>query len=377
MKHLIIIILTSIAFYSSLSAQQIKVFEDEKVLQLVDEGAYYVYSECFDSANLVIDQIEVLTPGHPLVPMMRAMNIAWLDQPFRTTSPYFPDHERELNLVISYASKILEEDSDNLEALFFKMSAYGLLAEYYANEGSYMKAVSLARSTYSLIKQTMDRGDEISDVFFLAGLYNYFREIYVEKYPVYASFMWLFMSGDIDRGLHEIERAVHESKIVKAEAHLYASYIYLRFENKPHRALYYLKKIHEEYPRNSFFKAKYLESLILTGDYETAIPFIEELENHKNPYYQMCSNTFMGVYHDKKTGRKDLAKLNYTKALKIGEQCLDQGDYYRSVIYLGLGKISESKKQTLKAVDYYHKAISISEDDTVILEAELGLNRLD
>lgn len=378
LKYIIPTILVSIIFQFSSSAQTVRVFEDRKILNLVDKGAYYVYNELPDSANHVIDRIEKLAPSHPLIPMMRAMNIAWTDQPFRTTSPYFPDHELQLNLVISYADKILDKDSDNLEALFFKMSSYGLLAEYYANEGSYMKAVSLAKNTYSLIKETMDRGDEIADVYFLAGLYNYFREKYVEKHPVYASFLWLFMSGDIERGLKELDIAVHQSKIVKAEAHIYSAFVYLRYENNPQKALYYLEKIHKEYPKNSYFKAKYLESLILTGDYEAAMPFIEELKKHKKPYYRMCAHAFLGVYNEQKIGRLDLAKLYYNRALDIGEQCLDQGNYYRSVSYLGLGKIAESKKKNVEAIKYYNKAILINEDDdTITYEAEQGLERLD
>lgn len=378
MKYIIVTILASIFFQSSLWAQQPQVFEDEKILRLVDKGAYYVYNEYPDSANQIIDLIEDLVPRHPLVPMMRAMNIAWTDQPMRTASPVFPEHEKQLNLVIELSDKVLDSDSDNLEALFFKMSSYGLLAEYYANEGSYLKAVGLAKNTYYLIKETMDRGDEIADVYFLAGLYNYFREKYVEKHPVYASFLWLFMSGDIERGLRELDIAVNQSKIVKAEAHIYAAYVYLRYENDPQKALYYVEKIHHEYPRNGYFKAKYLESLILTKDYNNVIPLIEDLKKHAKPYYRMCAYTFLGVYNQKKLGRLDLAKLSYAKSLKIGEECLDQGNYYRSLNYLGLGHVAESKKQKNEAIKYYNKAILINEeDDMVTYEAEKGLDRLD
>ncbi|MGL1886679.1 MAG: hypothetical protein OCD76_09205 [Reichenbachiella sp.] len=377
MKYFVFVILFFFGIAPQLSAKQYPVFGNEEILSSIDEVAYYVYNEYYDSAELFIDQIEVKLPQHPLVPMLRAMNIAWLDQPFRTTSVLFASHENQLNLVIEYSLVLLEKDEEDLEGLFFQMSAYGLLAEYYAGEGAYMKALSLAKKTYYLIKETMDRADESADIYFLSGLYNYFRERYPERHPVYGPFLWFFMSGDKALGLEQLDLAVSESRIVKAEAHLYTAYVYLRYEDNPEKALYYIEKIHKEYPRNSYFKAKYVESLVLTGEFEMAMPIVQQLEKHKNPYYQLCALTYYGIYNEK-VKRDDVAAQKFYKVgLAKGNECLDRGDYYRSLMYLGLGRIAEREKMEVQAIAYYEQAVELDEHDPVTAEAAAGIDRLD
>ena len=262
---------------------------------MVDRGGDYIYHGKFDSAILVIDSIELELPNHPIVPMMRAMNFAWQDQPIRTGSPVFAQHEKELMKVIALAENIRSINPDDIEGMFFEMSAHGLLAEYYAQEGSAFKAISEAKKTYSLIKKTMELTGESPELLFLSGLYNYFRVKYPEKHPIYKSFVWIFKSGDIELGLTQLDQAVHQSKIVKIEAGLYLSYIWLRYENRADTASYYLNRLHKKYPTNSYFAAKYLECLALQKKYEEALPLIDQLLLDQKYYYRMCALIFQGV----------------------------------------------------------------------------------
>ncbi|MEO9967560.1 MAG: hypothetical protein ABJF11_17315 [Reichenbachiella sp.] len=358
-------------------AQSKPLFGNSELLEMVDRGGDLIYNQQFDLAELTIDSLEVLLPNHPIVPMMRAMRLAWQDQPIRTSSPIYEAHERYLRKTIELSEVISNRENDNLEAMFFKMSAHGLLAEYYAQEGSSFKAMSQAKQTYNLIKKTMEHTAESSELLFLSGLYNYFREKYPERHPIYKSFVWIFKSGDIDRGLVQLDSAVHHSKIVKIEAALYLSYILLRYENNTTRAKYYLERLHKMYPANDYFQAKYLECLMRLKDYDNALPLITKLKTHKKPYFRMCGEIFQGVYTEKVEGLDALAKSYYQKGLSSGKEDLDRGEYYRSIAYLGLGRIAERNKELDLAAEYYEKTIDLDETDWLTVESEAGLERID
>lgn len=352
-------------------------FGNSELLEMVDRGGDYLYNQQFDSASLVIDSLEFILPEHPIVPMMRAMCLAWHDQPIRTSSPWYAEHKKYLMRTIEQSVKISSIDQNNLEAMFFEMSAHGLLAEYYAQEGSSFKAMSQAKQTYNLIKKTMEHTAKSPELLFLSGLYNYFREKYPERHPIYKSFVWIFKSGDIERGLVQLDSAVHQSKIVKIEAGLYLSYIWLRYENRPDKARYYLERLHNMYPANDYFKAKFLECLIRQKDYASALPLIQQLQNHEKPYYKMCGQIFQGVYCEKAKGRLSEAKKYYQKGLAIGHKSPDRGEYYRSIAYLGLGRIAENNGEVVLAAEYYEKTIDLAETDWLTEESEARLDKID
>ncbi|WP_456460872.1 tetratricopeptide repeat protein [Reichenbachiella sp.] len=360
-----------------LNAQNTPLFSNSNLLEMVDRGGDFIYNQEFNKAELVIDSLEQKLPGHPIVPMMKAMSLAWRDQPLRTSSPVYPEHEKYLMETIVKSEKISAKDSNNLEAMFFEMSAHGLLAEYYAQEGSSFKAMSQAKQTYNLIKKTMEHTAESPELLFLSGLYNYFREKYPERHPIYKPFVWVFKSGDVQRGLVQLDSAVHHSKIVKIEASLYVAYIWLRYENNADKARYYLERIHKMYPANDYFKAKYLECLMRQKDYKSASPLISQLQAHEKPYFKMCGEIFRGVYAEKVERSLDAAERFYKRGLETGELSPDRGEYYRSIAYLGLGRIAEANNNVKLAAVYYEKTIDMDETDWLTEESEARLDQID
>lgn len=374
-KYLLALCLLCMANWTQ--AQKLPLFHNDALLDMVDRGGDYIYNQEFAAADQVMDSLERKLPGHPIVPMMRAMSLAWRDQPIRTSSPVYPEHEKYLLETIAKSEKISQNDPNNLEAMFFEMSAHGLLAEYYAQEGSSFKAMTQAKQTYTLIRKTMEHTGQSPELLFLSGLYNYFREKYPERHPIYKSVVWMFKSGDIEKGLAQLDSAVHYSKIVKIEASLYLSYIWLRYENRADKARYYLERLHTMYPANDYFKAKYLECLMRQKDYKNAMPLIEELQVHKKPYFKMCGEVFMGVYQEKVKRQLEEARKAYKRGLAAGSKTPDRGEYYKSIAYLGLGRIAEANGELALAADYYEKTIDLDETDWLTEESEARLDKID
>ena len=164
-----------------------------------------------------------------------------------------------------------------------------------------------------------DRTDEFPDFYFSNGLYYYYREKYPELRPFYKSFLWLFPSGNKEKGIEDLKMCTHEGIFSSEMAHLYLFHIYLRYENNGRYALSYAKNLYTQYPQNTRFKTIYAESLIAEQQYALAEPLAQELAQETRLFFSVPGFTFKGMIAE---GRGDLefAKMDYLKALELSHK---------------------------------------------------------
>lgn len=316
-------------------------------------------------------------PEHPVVPMLKALDILWEHIPLVTVDTIFTKFRANLYEVIRLASKLGRKKDEDPEAIFFEMAARGLLAEYYADDGQYMKAISEASKAYGLLKQGFDLTEEVPEFYFTVGIYNYFREKYPEKYPVYKPFMWLFKSGDAEKGLEQIKIACEKTVISRVEAYVYLSYIYLRYEYKPRRAQQYLIDLNRDYPNNPYIQTKLLESLTSGNDFEKAsLEMIRGLAESDRPYYQLAGRAFWGFYEERVNANTSNAIYHYKVGLKAGSDIKGHGEFYKSLVYLGLGRIHYQREEYDQAEDYLEEALRFAETKYIEEEARELLDQL-
>ena len=214
--------------------------------------------------------------------------------------------------------------------IFFAMSAHGLLGEYYADKGYIMKAVGEGYNAYTLLKKGFDFVDEYPEFLFATGLYNFFRESYPEKYPVYKPLVMFFHDGNKELGISQLKRATETAILTKVEAFVYLSYIYLRYDYNPSKAQKYLSRLCLLYPNNYYAKAKYLESLANPKDFILApLDMIHELLIHENPYYKLAGSIFLGYYEEVVNKNLVKAKSLYKEGLSYNIQIPEHGEYFK------------------------------------------------
>ena len=349
-----------------------QVFEEGLVQSLTKKGADHVYNSNPDSAIYYADSIGTYLPNHPVVPLMKAMSLLWSSIPIISDS-LFHIMERQLDSAILLAS---QEDPqfEDPEMIFFAMSAHGLLAEYYADRDYRMKAVGEASHAYGLLRKGFDLTDEYPEFLFTVGLYNYFREKYPEKHPLYRPLLWFFKGGDKELGLMQLKSAIDIAFLTKVEAHLYLSYIYLRYEYEPKMAQKYLSRLCLMYPNNYYAKAKYLESLANPKDYHLApVKLISELIYHKSDYYKLAGYIFQGYREEVINNDASKAEATYRKGLAYGEEIPGHGEFFKGFGYLGLGrllagsgKVDEAKKALREALKY-PETVHIEEEVKALL----------
>jgi len=346
------------------NALNAQVFDDRPVQLLVKKVTNHVYNASQDSAFFYIDQVDEILPDHPVVPLLKAMTLLWANIP-TITEELFREMESHLDLAIERA-RTIDPDLEDPEMIFFSMASYGLLAEYYADQGYNLKAVGEASRAYGMMKKGFKIVDEYPEFLLTTGLYNYFREKYPEKHPVYKPLVWFFRSGDIELGLEQLEKACDPSIITHVEAYVYLSYIYLRYEYKPKKAQAYLSTLIELYPENYYAKAKYLESMANPEDFKNApITMIYSLIRHENPYYKLAGNVFLGYFEEQVIGSMKKAEFAYREGLEFGEKIPDHGEYFKSLGYLRLGKILKDKGENEEAEEMLRLSVKYAETKQV------------
>jgi len=257
------------------------------------------------------------------------------------------------------------------EAIFFEMSARGLLAEYYADEGHYMKAIGEAGKAYDLVKKGFELSNEIPEFLLTTGVYNYFREKYPEKHPAFKPLLWFFRGGDVKLGLQQIDEATQKAVLTNVEAHVYMSYIYLRYEFEPEKARKYLWSLTKTYPNNPYMKAKLLEAHAKADDIRLVdIDMIKYLKTYERSYYQMAGRSFMGLHLEKVAQDDDKAMMSYASAISMGKALPDHGEYYRDLSHLGLARIYFRMSDKKNATYHAEQIVEFSESEYFISEAE-------
>ncbi len=354
-----------------------QLFDRPDRMKLVSKGVDYIYNVQPDSADIWIEKVEQEMPDHPVVPMMRALNVLWQNIPLVTLDTVFKEFSGHLRETVRKAYKLDDGDQTHPEAIFFEMAARGLLAEYYADDDHYMKALAEASKAYDLIKKGFDLSDEIPEFLLTTGVYNYFREKYPERHPVYKPLLWFFRSGDIELGLAQIKEATRKAVLSKVEAYVYLAYIYLRYEYNPKAAQTYLFTLHKNYPNNYYISTKLLESLTAEDDFKKApVTLMDSLRASDRPYYQMAGEAFYGLYMERIKKSDTLAIQHYRASLSAGAEILGHGEYYRGLAYLGMGRIYSQQEKKDRAIFNLEKAITETDSEEIQREANLWLKKV-
>ncbi|WP_370089465.1 hypothetical protein [Ekhidna sp.] len=367
-------IITTFALLTAFAGSA-QVFEKGHVQDLVRKGTDHIYNASPDSAEFYISKAEKYIPQHPVIPLMRAMTILWSNIP-TISDDLFLQMEVQLDSAIELA-RIKDPNLEKPEMIFFAMAAYGLLAEYYADQGHTVKAVGEANRAYGLMKKGFDIVDDNPEFLLTTGLYNYFREKYPEKHPMYKPLLWFFRSGNKELGLKQLEMACNASFLTTVEAHVYLSYIYLRYEYKPDLAQNYLSALCKKYPNNYYAKAKYVESLANPVDFKNApLDVIYSLITHESSYYRLAGYVFLGYYEEIIIRNKEKAEYAYRKGLAYGDELPAHGEFFKSFGYLGLARVLIEKGEKAEAEELLDLALDYAETAQVESEAKKLLSEI-
>ena len=371
--RVLVFLITALALPTCLKGQ-LPFFDHPERMALVKRGGDFIYNLEQDSGAHYISKVNRELPGHPVVALMEGIQLLWNHLPI-LEDEIFDQFIGKMQETVNRAQAMNGDDGENPEALFFELAARGLMAEYYADRDDYRKALSEATKAYALVKRGFELTDQISEFLFTTGLYNYFREKYPQMYPIYKPFVWIFKSGDQELGLEQLDRATRETVVSRIEAHIYISYIYLRYEDTPQRAQEYLSFLVDQYPNNLYLISKYLEAFRDEVHIKkVSLQNIRKLMQSQKPYFQMAGNVFMGLYEEKVNYNSQEAFNLYAEGMRQGELLTSHGEFFKSLGYLGMGRILAADRPDA-ADRYLQKALQYAETKDVKKESRAIMRR--
>jgi tetratricopeptide (TPR) repeat protein len=235
------------------SARPASILDDTAFRSDVQFGLDQLYRMDFIGAEQTFARVDERFPGHPAGPFLKALVPWWgilLDPENPVNDKKFLTAMEE---VVKRSEQRLRRNPDDMDGLFFKAGAYAFRARVHAYRKDWMKAGNDGRRALSNLKRVHKRDPENDDLYFGLGLFNYLAEVAPRDYRFLRPVARLFVRGDRERGLAELERAASRGQFAQAEARHAQYQIYFLFEKDMNKALQSVGWLRRRYPTNALF----------------------------------------------------------------------------------------------------------------------------
>ncbi len=359
------------------------VLNDSFVRVEAKRGLNLLYNMHFRQARTVFARIDRRYPGHPIGPFLLALNTWWqilldLDHTSHDDAFYAAMDE-----VIERADRMLEEDPDSFDAVFFKGAALGFRGRLRSNRRQWLRAAYDGKRAMDYVLEVAEAAPENDDFAFGKGIYDYYAAVIPERYPWSAPFMAFFPEGDRERGLRLLTRAAEEGWYIQTEAHYFLLQIYYLYEQDFSEALKHAEWLRRKHPRNPYFHnfegrvyarwgrwrralpifeaslaryeagaSGYNDAMaeqalyylgrcrLMADDYRTALNYLARLEkmtaDDEDSYYRVLGRLRQGMIYDA-LGRRQIAKSRYESVLEMEDHAgaHDRAERYLETPYGG------------------------------------------
>lgn len=353
---IIIVFLVQLTIYA-----QPKLEKDLKSQNIAYQALAEIYNFKFTTAKNTIAKLKTKYSKHPVYPFLQSYLVSWRNMPLTKQKADFALYEKYLLRSVSYSEAILKKRAGDLEATFFLMMVYGLLAQHESESGSTLKSVSYGRKALKYIKKGFNLTNKYPEFHFSTGLYRYYAVQYPQTHSWAKVFMKFFPSGDKKDGLWHLNRAVWKSRFASVESLIFLNAIYAKYEVDYLKALNTSQQLIQKYPNNPFFWVLYCEDLILVGRYAEAEIYLKKFNSRTGKVYKIADLTFKGLIQEKYYKNLAKAKSHYKKVLTYTNYDQRYSNDYVAFSNAGLGRIYKSEKKPQTAKKYFKTAEKMTE----------------
>jgi len=348
-----------------------QITQDPANQQLILKTLDKIYNYEFTEAEAGIRQLRARYPQHPIGPILRAIGIYWQSMPIWDNRTALSQYTVELEQALRLAEKMLAQDKDDPEVVFFALTAHGYLAMKYHYTNETMKAVGEARKAYGYLKTGFSLMDKNPEFYFTTGLYNYYVERYPQDHPVVKPFMVFFQDGDMALGVRQMETAIRRGLFTRTETALYLTHILLEHEIQPARAASLMRPLAERYPNNPLFTLNYTEALAHSGQYAEMENQLKRIGKMSYKFMAMPTEVLEGLLLERQDRNDQQAAVHYQQALKMPARSLTKE--YHAHAYAGLARIAARAGDKNRARAYYKKVLDTAEYKSSLREARAYL----
>ncbi len=356
LRFTIYLLLTSFLIHAQKS-----ILSKPEILKEIEVELDRLYNFNFDSAWQFENKLETSYPKSPLPPLFTATKMYWQYFPITPNSPYHNAFVQNIDLSIGKSEKMLSNDKNNSEAAFLNLMARLLIMQYYSDNHESSQVLPHVRRAYAMVRKGFDLTNTITDFNFSTGLYNYYREAYPEKHPVYKPVAYFFRKGDKSLGIKQLEHNWKHGVFLDAESLSFLVFISLNFEENYKKSARYTRELYKSYPDNPLYISYRIRTLLLLERYHRAEQLIEELESKSdgNDFFRMMVKVYQGIVEEKKNKNPEFAEKLYLEAIELGKNYQPFANDRISYAYFGLSRIYENTNPK-KSKEYRERAKSLS-----------------
>ncbi len=360
-----------------------KLAQNVRFDSVVTAGIHQIYNIEFEKADSTFTKLEKEFPNHPAGKFFKAMIIWWkitLDPDNENYDELFEDRLEE---VIDFCDDLLDEDEQNVDAIFFKGGALGFRGRLYAYRKDWFDAALDGKDALPLVYEAYEIDSTNEDVKLGFGIYNYYAEAIPKKYPFIKPAMIFFPSGNKELGIKQLKTAAKKAKYAAIESKFFLMTLYYQFEEDYNKALVYAEELTEMFPNNPTFEKYHGRIYIKKGNYSKATPIFEDIKEKCNlglyGYSKLLlreANYYIGVYY-MNNGKIDEAENYFIDCFNLSKE-LDKsrdeesGFLINSLIYLA--KIQDKRGNVKKAKSIYTNLLEMRDYSNSHKKAEKYLD---
>ncbi|MGA7160406.1 MAG: hypothetical protein WBZ48_05350 [Bacteroidota bacterium] len=344
------------------------------------QGIDHVYNLEFDQAEKEFQYVITTHPNHPAGYFFLAMVDWWrilLDIDSESLDDRFL---AKLDVVIDKCDSILDNNPDDVTALFFKGGSLGFRGRLRANRGSWIKAANDGRLALPIVRHAYSIAPDNYDILLGMGIYNYYAEAIPEQYPIVKPLMLFFPSGDKKKGIEQLTTVAAKAKYANVEADYFLLQLYYTHEKQYEKALEIALNLFSRYPRNVVFHRYIGRCYISLSKWDNAhAVFSDILSRCDGPGGGMVGYTdsakrealyYLGVYA-MNAGKYEESLQNFFRCDGVSRMLDKNGESgFMVMANLRIGFIYDLELKRSLAVQQYSKVLAMKKFENSYEQAE-------
>jgi len=330
--------------------------ERPDLMALADSCLKHTYDFSFVQARRFQKSLYRDTPEHPAPSFLEALIIYWEHFPLTPDDPAHEQFIHLMDLCISKAGQMMDNESSHIEGVFFDLFARAFKAMFWADNGKPVKLLPDLRVMYNHTIEGFGLKEKLPEFYFSTGLYNYYVEAYPEAHPLYKPILSFMQEGDRELGLLQLNHAIHYSVYLRVEALLFMSLIQLNYENDLNSAALYAGRLHREYPGNIYYQGLLIGILLHQHRYQAVRELMANMENQKDRYSEMIRTLAEGFIEEMVRGNETNAGKKYGQLIDMAQEFGPIAESYEAMGYMGLSRLYRKRGQMSEARRYAKKA---------------------
>ena len=359
--------------------------QNSKFDSVVVTGIEQIYNIKFEEAEITFRVLIADYPKHPAGRFFLAMIDWWKIRLDSGNEEYDDIFYQKLEDVIYFCEELLDDNPENVDALFFLGGSIGFRGRLRIMRESWLKAADDGREALPIVEEAALLDPDNLDVQLGFGIYNYYAEVIPDEYPIVKPLMIFFPSGDKKLGIKQLKSTAENGLYAKHEARYFLMNLYYQFEKDWESAQHYAEMLTRSFPNNPIFEGWRGRIAVKKSDWAMADSVFKnvldkaekKLTGYDMPKIRREATYYIGNNYKIKE-QLDSALIYFKKCIQYSNKIPsdeESGFLINSTLYIGT--IKEMNGEYNEAIKYYNDVLEMREFGNSHSLAEGYLERLD